>query len=360
MKSGAVVTWLGLLAVLALPTALTATSAAAPATPCVAIAAAEPQTGHSMPPAGPVLFAADFPRLYDCEWGYQLGGWGGIKQASQIKHTPVISVHGNQADAENWYLVRDYFIANAGYTDQEMYAISYNGLGNASAGLPDCCQPAPESTTYWQGTNPPFEAVCCNGGHGASDEPNVADLYAFVRAVQQYTGSTRVDIVAHSLGVTVARRMLVVHPELRPDVLAFVSIAGANHGTTACTGLAASYYGCDEIAPGTPWLAALNAAGEAPGPTKWMSIYAGDNSDVFFQNTVVGDDRQSPHLKGAVNVTFPGGLPAGTLGYHNTERVRPDIVATYLKFLLEFGQAPVVAATVQPPPGVLSLPNTSP
>ncbi|MFY9613957.1 MAG: hypothetical protein WAT58_01035, partial [Candidatus Dormiibacterota bacterium] len=50
---------------------------AAGPTPCAAIAALEPQTGHTMPPAAPVLFAADFPKLDDCEWGYPLGGWGG-------------------------------------------------------------------------------------------------------------------------------------------------------------------------------------------------------------------------------------------------------------------------------------------
>src|SRR5205807_9473316 len=36
---------------------------AAAATPCGAVAAAEPQAGHTMPPAAPALFATDFPKL---------------------------------------------------------------------------------------------------------------------------------------------------------------------------------------------------------------------------------------------------------------------------------------------------------
>jgi pimeloyl-ACP methyl ester carboxylesterase len=338
--------------VAAMGSAATATPAKAAApTPCAATAAAEPQAGHTMPPQAPALFAPGFPALTDCEWGYPLGGWGGQHAGAALHHTPVIFVHGNQADAENWFLVADQFKAVAGYTDQEMYAISYNGLENGYAGLPTCCTPAPESQTYWQSTTPPLEAFCCNGGHGASDDPNVPDLYAFVHAVQAYTGSAQVDIVAHSLGVTITRRMLDEHPELRPDVLAAVMIAGANHGTTVCRGLATSYYGCDEIAPGTTWLDQINAAGEAPGPTHWMSVYNGtDNTDPFFQAVPgVSDDTKSPHLNGAdFNVTCP-------MTYHNDLRVRPDIVQMYLDFLLRDGQA--AALTTTNPPAV-TAPST--
>jgi pimeloyl-ACP methyl ester carboxylesterase len=327
-------------------------AAAAPPTPCAAIAAAEPQAGHNMPYAGPVLFASDFPSLTDCEWGFPLGGWGGVKRLGPRTHVPVIFVHGNQADAENWFLVADQFKAIAGYTNQEMYALSYNGLGNAYAGMPTRSQPDALSQAYW-GANP--NALCCSGGKGASDDPNVPDLYNFIRAVQEYTGSQKVDIVAHSLGVTITRKLLFAHPELRADVLAAVMIAGGNHGTTVCRGIDTSYYGCDEIAPGTNWLAGLNAAGEAPGPTHWMSVYNGtDNADPFFMATPgVFDDRASPHLDGAVNLTYP-------MTYHNDLRVDPAIVPTYLAFLLAQGQVPApLGLPAQPVAGTSTLPNTS-
>jgi pimeloyl-ACP methyl ester carboxylesterase len=342
-----------LLAGLMLAPAVAAPSAIVVPTPCAAIAAAEPQAGHNMPSAAPVLFAADFPKLTDCEWGFPLGGWGGVQRRAKLKHTPVVFVHGNQADAENWYLVADQFGALAGYTDQEMYALSYNGMENGYAGLPTQSPPSPRSLAYWQLTN--YMPFCCNGGKGASDDPNVPDLYNFIRAVQDYTGSQKIDIVAHSLGVTITRKLLLLHPELRQDVVAAVMIAGANHGTTVCRGLDATYYGCEEIAPGTGWLSVVNGAGETPGPTHWMSIYNGtDNVDPFFQMGPTFDDRTSPHLAGAVNLTFPQ-------TYHNDLRVAPAIVAQYLQFLLDHGQAPAVAAGsgAPVPPGVNGLPNTS-
>ena len=367
----------GVFVVTSMCAAVAATTSAAAAGPptCAGLAAAEPQAGHTMPPEANWMFAADFPVIKDCEWGYPIGGFGGIHQGAPLHHTPVVFVHGNQADAENWFLVADQFKRQAGYTDQELYALSYNGLANAYAGLPTCCQPAPESTAYWQCSNQnvapqtpacpnqPAYSLCCNGGHGASDDPNTADVYNFITAVQRYTGSRRIDIVAHSLGVTIVRKVLQEHPELRPDVLAAVMIAGGNHGTTVCRGIESTYYGCEEISPlealppgstmpGDPtpsdgWLYKLNASGEAPGPTHWMSVYNGsDNTDPFFMAVPgVFDDTQSPHLDGAVNVTCPH-------TYHNDERVRPDIVQTYLNFLLLNGQAsgPMPAVSGAPVP----------
>jgi pimeloyl-ACP methyl ester carboxylesterase len=328
---------------------------ATPPTPCAAIAATEPQAGHNMPYPGPVLFAADFPHLNDCEWGFPLGGWGGARRGAPRRHLPVVFVHGNQADAENWFLVADQFRQAAGYTNQEMYALSYNGLGNAYAGMPTQSTPAPESQAYWS-ANP--NALCCSGGKGASDDPNVPDLYNFIRAVQDYTGSRQVEIVAHSLGVTITRKLLLLHPELRGDVVAAVMIAGGNHGTSVCRGIETTYYGCEEIAPGTKWLASLNAAGEAPGPTRWMSIYNGnDNADPFFDAVPgVFDDHQSPHLEGALNLQF-----AGT--YHNDLRVSGPIVSQYLAFLLSSAHSSpggiVAPRTVPPNVAGGALPNTS-
>jgi pimeloyl-ACP methyl ester carboxylesterase len=270
------------------------------------------------------MFARDFPVLYDCEWGYPLGGFGGIRRHARLRHVPVIFVHGNQADAQNWFTVRDQFKAD-GYTDQELYAVSYNGLGLAGAGLPTRTPPDAESLAYWQ-ANP---SSLYSGGHGAADDVNVPDLYAFTLAVMSYTGSRYVDFVAHSLGVTIVRKMLFDHRWLYSRVPAAVLIAGANHGTSLCRGLAQTYYGCDEIAPGTAWLAQLNSIGESPRPTCWMSIYNGLEGDPFF----IGPDEQSPHLAGAFNLQFPG-------YYHNDLRVDAGIVADYEMFIQGFGQRP--------------------
>jgi pimeloyl-ACP methyl ester carboxylesterase len=284
----------------------------------------EPTLGRSMSPVAPAYFANDFPVLLDSSWGYRIGGFGGLRGRAKLHHTPVIFVHGNQVDAQNWLDVMLQFQNLAGYSMQELYALSYNGLENYYAGAPAAVAPTAADEAYIQ-QNP---NALANGGHGAANDDEVADLCRFVEAVQAYTGSKQVDIVAHSLGVTITRRLMVLYPTLAQDVVAFVGIAGANHGTTVCRDLDTSYYGCNEIAPGTPWLAALNAYGETYGPTRWMTIYDGLEGDPLF----VGPDEGSPQLLGADNRTFPG-------AYHNDLRVGSAEVDTYLPFLLRGGQA---------------------
>ena len=253
-----------------------------------------------------------------------IGGFGGLGFRAPRHHTPVVFVHGNQADAQNWLDVMLQFQNLAGYSLQELWALSYNGLGNYYAGAPTTVAPTAADQAY-VAQNPNGLA---NGGHGAANDDEVADLCRFIVAVQAYTGSSQVDIVAHSLGVTIARRLMQLYPSIAKNVVAFVGIAGANHGTTVCRGLETTYYGCNEIAPGTPWLAALNARGETYGPTRWMTVYNGLEGDPFF----AGPDEQSPALAGADNRTFPG-------AYHNDLRVGSAEVDAYLPFLLRHGQA---------------------
>nr|MBA2608337.1 hypothetical protein [Actinomycetota bacterium] len=215
-----------------------------------------PATGepaHAQPQrAARVGFGPGFPALVDHEWGFALGGFGGVGAGAPRKHTPVIFVHGNTVDAADWYVVRDDFKA-AGWTDQELWAISYNGLGGNSGTATQRFQPeavAEHAAMRWDGNV-----------RVTNNSVNVADLYDLVRAVQTYTGSARFSLVGHSLGVTVARKMLKDHPELRASLVAFVGIAGGNHGTSFCPpGSEGNVVSCDEIAANTPWLNALNGA----------------------------------------------------------------------------------------------------
>jgi len=283
-----------------------------------------PTAGNSTPPPAPRYFASDFPTITDSRLHQPIGGFGGIHRHAELHHTPVIFVHGNQADAQNWLATMLQFQRLAGYSMQEMYAISYNGLGNFYAGAP-ATQPTNPDQDYFQ-QNPTGFA---NGGHGAADDDEVPDLCRFIEAVQAYTGSKQVDLVTHSLGVTIGRELIREYPAFNQDIRGFVAIAGANHGTSVCRGLDTSYYGCDEIAPGSPWLQRLNGYGEAPLPTRWMTVYNGSAGDPFFDPPL---DQASPHLNGAINATFAG-------AYHNDLRVDPQEVDDYLAFLLLYAQA---------------------
>ena len=292
-------------------------------------AAASHQVGH-MRPQGPakVRFAPGFPALVDNEWGFAIGGFGGVRPGAPLRHVPVIFVHGNTVDHADWYPVRDAFRA-AGWTDQELWALSYNGLGRNADAL-------------FHG-NPERDAEHEEmGGDGieriTNDDLNVPDLYDFIRAVRSYTGSSRFSIVSHSLGVTLARRTLKVHPELRRDLVAFVGIAGANHGTSLCPpGSSGVVHSCDEIAAGTAWLEELNGPGgadETYGPARWMTIY--DGSGLVDIAYIGPPYAKSPRLRGATNLEFP-------LTYHNDLRLTPAIIATYRAFL-EVAEKPILAA----------------
>lgn len=239
-------------------------------------------------------FAEDVPVLLDSEWGFPIGGFGGIERGAPLTRTPVIIVHGNTEDHTFFEAnenpptvvnVRQRF-RDAGYSDQEVWALSYNGArcGN-------------------------------NDGCGTANDVNAPDLAAFIAMVLDYTGAAEFDLIGHSLGVTVARATMRDHPDLlaRADDLVFAS--GANHGTTVCRGQQATSFGCDEIAPGTAWLAGLNEPDETPGGADYTTICDCTGAvDHFF----LGPDAASPQLDGADNIELPGtahfstvrGLPA--------------------------------------------------
>jgi pimeloyl-ACP methyl ester carboxylesterase len=272
-------------------------------------------------PQGPAAakFARDVPVLNDSEWGWRIGGWGGIRRGYPLKHLPVVFVHGNNVDAADWYPVRDDFRA-AGWSDQELWGISYGGLGGSNGTALFTSNPQRDAEHKQQGDN--------GSTYITEDDANVPDLYRFLRMVRTYTGSSRFVIVGHSLGVTLARETLRVHPELRKDLVAFVGIAGANHGTTFCPpGSEGNVVSCDEIAAGTAWLTRLNAAGETYAPAKWMTVYDGSGEG---DPAYIGDTyAQSPALKGAENRQF-----AHT--YHNDLRLDPAIVAVYRAWVERF------------------------
>jgi len=302
----------------------------------VTLAQATHQTGHDRPQGSAASsFARDFPELLDAEWSFPIGGFGGIGRGAARTHVPVIFVHGNNVDAADWYPVQDAFKA-AGWTDQELWALSYNGLGgnNGSAlATPNPRRDAEHGEMGWDGQS-----------RVTANDVNVPDLASFIRAVRVYTGAARFSIVAHSLGVTLARRTLHAHPELRPDLVAFVGIAGANHGTSFCPpGSESRVHSCDEIAAGTPWLEQLNGpdgVDETYGPARWLTIYDGSGAgDPAYAGPMYA---QSPTLLGAENREYPG-------TYHNDLRMDPSIVDGYRAFLedAEVAVAPVPRPRVE-------------
>ena len=247
------------------------------------------------PPSAARLFPADFTPPNDTEWGFPLGGFGGESKGKKLLHNPVILVHGQGYDHESWDVATEVppgtlnvrkYLRSKGYTDQEIWGVSYNG---------DAC----------------MNTVTC----GTDSDSNNQDIYNFIQAVRSYTGAEKVDLVAHSLGVTVLRKSVRVHPELLEQIEDMVLIAGANHGTTSCRGNETTWFGCDQVYPGSPWLADINTwnpkgeGDETPGPTRYMTVYDGSGvADTFFMTSATYDDSKSPALTGADNKELTGEL----------------------------------------------------
>lgn len=279
-------------------------------------AEADHKVAHCRPDPADALFPPGFPTIQDNEWAYRIGGWGGQHHGASLRHRPVIFVHGNTRDADDWdepaNSVKQHFL-DAGYSRQELWALSYNGKSTKRAAPVLQCR--------------------------TDSRSNVPDVAAFIKAVLAYTGAPKVDLIAHSLGVVIVRGVLAEHADLVPRVEHVVAIAGPNHGTTVCRRLWLiwligwdEFMGCDELVPGSTWLTRLNGAhgeNETPGSTQYMTIYDGTGADIFFRSWLFGwpvRDLNSPALKGAENRPLPGLT-------HDELRTHEQAVALYLRFV---------------------------
>ena len=221
-------------------------------------------------------FPVGFPTITDASLGTPVLGFGA---ASDIERTPVIFLHGNNdtpfATACNPFgHIHDLaqYFADHGYAPSELWSLGYQG---------DQCDLIATPTN--------------RSGVQHSTVANVPDLRAFVHAVLEYTGARRVDIVAHSLGVTLAREWMREDHAYRL-VRRFVAIDGPNHGIVDCSPSPFNYWQlpalggfnpagaiCQEYgSPDTPLLSRLNRGSETPGPTRFLVIRNADTSFVYF------------------------------------------------------------------------------
>lgn len=138
--------------------------------------------------------------------------WGGFGGGScTASRTPVVFLHGNGDTAQNWDYppstggdsVYEAFRA-AGYNDCELFGLNY--LSPSERSLPQLNYHDPETAD------------------------RVRD---FILDVLAYTGRSQVDVVAHSLGVTVAIHGI-DYGNLWSKVRRFVGISGGLRGLASC------------------------------------------------------------------------------------------------------------------------------
>ena len=233
-------------------------------------------------------FPAGFPVIEDASLtGKPVIGFGA---AGPVVRTPVIFLHGNndtpfptacnpfgrmQALAQS--------LADNGYATSELWGLGYQG---------DQCDLGTVGQTR-------------RSSIAHTNAANVPDLRRFVRAVLAYTGAKEVDIVAHSLGVTLAREWI-RQDKAENQVRRFVAIDGPNQGIINCSPSPLNYFQaaaaggftpqsevCQELgSPNTPFLKLLNRDdGDRGRRDRWhdgddkvrtLVIRNADKSFVFF------------------------------------------------------------------------------
>lgn len=163
------------------------------------------------------------------------GSFGGkIYESQKADKQPVIFIHGNSDKAlgtllgqSGWSASRDYF-ANNGYNNAEMYGFTW--------GPANSLQSAYQYHSY----------------------AYLSQIRAFIQAVADYTGAAKVDVICHSMGVTLARKAIKggsgydaavgnynLGNSMSELIDTFVGIAGANHGLVSCYQINGATPTCD-------------------------------------------------------------------------------------------------------------------
>ncbi|MFI8874031.1 esterase/lipase family protein [Streptomyces sp. NPDC055243] len=156
-------------------------------------------------------------------------------EAPKSARTPVIFVHGYNADPGVWSSLRDDFKAS-GYTHAELFSWGYDTSKSVNEVL---------------------------SGRFA----------AYVDEVRARSGAEEVDIVAHSFGSLVTR-WYVKHGGGTGKVAHWASLAGPNHGTATAWACAAWSQACRDMTPGSYVQDGLAEGDETPGDVAYATWWS--------------------------------------------------------------------------------------
>ncbi|MFE4616812.1 esterase/lipase family protein [Streptomyces sp. NPDC056747] len=174
---------------------------------------------------------------------------------SAVARTPVVFVHGYNADPGVWGGLRADFKAD-GYADAELFSFGYDT-------------------------------------HRSVNEVLSGELAAYVEGVKRQTGATRVDLVSHSFGSLVTRWYVKFDAAGQASVAHWASLAGPNHGTGTAWACALWDQACRDMTPGSYVQKGLAAGDETPGTVRYATWWS--NCD-----EVINPDSSVP-LTGAAN-----------------------------------------------------------
>lgn len=245
------------------------------------------------------------------------GSYGGkTGDGDAVVNQPVIFIHGNGDSALGTGVV--------GMTGWSASLATFQSKGYKSSEL---------YATTWGPADPLQSALQY---HSRS---HLERLRAFIQAVKAYTGASRVDIVAHSMGVTLARKAIKggaghdslgggaynLGASLTSSVDSFVGISGGNRGLVACyltgpttptcgntnglyPGYLVGFYGPFGV---SEFLTDLNATSRYEGAYRF-SIWSTVDEVIGYGNLVYG--RYTSQIPGQTGEKRYGSVPYGHFG----------------------------------------------
>lgn len=168
---------------------------------------------------------------------------------------PLILVHGRNADSGVWGAMKQYLLTQ-GYAENMLFGWDYDSSQSANEVLS-------------------------------------GQFKSYVNDVLSKTGSSKVDIVAHSLG-SLLTRWFIKFDGGDGVVRHWMSLAGPNHGTQLGWLCALWDQGCKDMTPGSYVITNLNRGSEIVAPTQFTTVWS------------AGDEQISPptstEISGANNI----------------------------------------------------------
>ena len=260
------------------------------------------------------------------------GSYGGKASSTDtVVNQPVIFIHGNSdkaigtgaAGQSGWNATIEYFQAR-GYKPSELYATTW---GPASASL---------------------------SAYQYHSKTNVMKVRKLIEAVKAYTGAAKVDVIAHSMGVTLARKAILggyatdsleggqyyIGPPLTASVDTFVGIAGANRGLVSCyqsggstptcgatNGLYPGYWNGVGVSGRSAYLQNLSSSSGYEGAFRY-SIWSTADEIIGYGNVVYYD--YTSRLPGQTGEKVYSGYPYGHFGVKDqTQAVQYSMVRSH-------------------------------
>jgi len=152
------------------------------------------------------------------------------KTLPRLNHDPILFVHGLRGSSESFAQMRARFVTAGWQEGVELFAFTYSStVTNAAA---------------------------------------AQEIHNQVNHIMTITGASKVDIISHHAGSLSSRFYLRNFGGTR-KIDAWISLGGPNHGTTVvnqCTLIS-----CQEMAPKSAFMTALNAEVEAQPPVRYAT-----------------------------------------------------------------------------------------